>query len=214
MFTVARSPQINGRQMVDVNLDETDFELLRRLDREGDIDVEATSEELDVSPSTVYYRLENYREMGILNGTVADLDARKLGLELTAITEIESSYGPEYEEIADELTDLSGVQNVYFMLGEMSFYVISKVKDHDHLQQLVDNIISIDGVENSVTNVVLRSFKDEPRLLVNYDDEDLTELFGSAARGPPTPRRRRPDTPRGGRRCGPARGGGACRGSA
>nr|WP_276280221.1 Lrp/AsnC family transcriptional regulator [Halorussus sp. DT72] len=178
MFTVARSPQINGRQMVDVNLDETDFELLRRLDREGDIDVEATSEELDVSPSTVYYRLENYREMGILNGTVADLDARKLGLELTAITEIESSYGPEYEEIADELTDLSGVQNVYFMLGEMSFYVISKVKDHDHLQQLVDNIISIDGVENSVTNVVLRSFKDEPRLLVNYDDEDLTELFG------------------------------------
>ncbi|WP_420028716.1 Lrp/AsnC family transcriptional regulator [Halorussus caseinilyticus] len=164
--------------MVDVNLDETDFELLRRLDREGDIDVEATSEELDVSPSTVYYRLENYREMGILNGTVADLDARKLGLELTAITEIESSYGPEYEEIADELTDLSGVQNVYFMLGEMSFYVISKVKDHDHLQQLVDNIISIDGVENSVTNVVLRSFKDEPRLLVNYDDEDLTELFG------------------------------------
>lgn len=163
--------------MADVNLDETDFELLRRLDREGDIDVEATSEELGVSPSTVYYRLENYREMGVLNGTVADLDARKLGLELTAITEIQSSYGPGYEDLGEKLAQLSGVQNVYFMLGEMSFYVISKVQDHDHLQDLVDDVISIDGVENSVTNVVLRDFKDEQRLLVNYDDEDLERLF-------------------------------------
>ncbi len=31
---------------------------------------------------------------------------------------------------------------------------------------------------NETTNVVLRSFKDEDRLLVNYDDEDLQRIFG------------------------------------
>jgi len=163
--------------MVDVNLDEKDFKLLYHLDREGDIDVETISEELEISSSTVYYRLEKYREMGILKGKVAHLDPRKLGLELTVISEIKGAYGPEYETLGTQLSELSAVQEVYFMLGEMSFYVISKVKDHDHLQDLIDAIINIDGVEDSATHVVLKTFKDEPRLLTNYDTADLERLF-------------------------------------
>jgi len=163
--------------MAEINLDETDFELLYHLDEEGDVDVEAISEELDISSSTVYYRLEKYRDMGILQGKVAHLDPRKLGLELTVISEIKGAYGPEYESLGNQLSELSAVHNVYFMLGEMSFYVISKVKDHEHLQDLIDEIINIDGVEDSATHVVLKTFKDDPRLLSNYDDGDLERLF-------------------------------------
>ena len=46
--------------MVEVNLDEKDFEILKQLDWEGDIDVEKLAEELDNSKSTVYYRLVKY----------------------------------------------------------------------------------------------------------------------------------------------------------
>lgn len=162
--------------MPDFDLDETDLEILQSLDRKGEIDAEALSDRLDVSPSTIYYRLERYRDSGILQGTVANLDAAELGFELTAITEIKSSYGPGYEAIAEELRELSGVQQVFFMLGEMSFVVISKVRDHDHLQRLIDNIIHTDGVVDSATHIVLREFKDEPRLLVNYDDEDIDAI--------------------------------------
>ena len=85
--------------MAEVTLDATDFEILQWLDREGDIDVEAVSEELDISTSTVYYRLDKYREQGILEGEISQLNAKKLGIELTAISEIKSQYGPGYEEI-------------------------------------------------------------------------------------------------------------------
>ncbi|WP_458185210.1 Lrp/AsnC family transcriptional regulator [Haladaptatus sp. NG-WS-4] len=162
--------------MADVNLDEKDFKILRWLDREGDIDVDEVGEELGISTSTVYYRLDKYRKQGILSGTVSELDARKLGLELTAITEIRSEYGPDYEDIGEALCDISGVQTVYFMLGEKSFIVISHLRDHDHLQDFIDNIIHTDGVEHSSTQVVLRTFKDESRLLVNYNDDDLRNL--------------------------------------
>ena len=162
--------------MVDIDLDETDFEILRQLDENGDVDVEHLSDELDVSQSTVYYRLEKYRDQGILKGKVADLDARKLGFELTAITEIKSDYGPGYEELGEKLGNMSGVRQVFFMLGEMSFVVISKVRGHEHLQQLITQMIETDGVENSSTHVVLQTIKDEPRLLVNYDEEDLHSL--------------------------------------
>ena len=164
--------------MAKVNLDETDFQILRRLDAEGDIDVDNLSEELDVSTSTIYYRMDKYREQGILKGKIAQLDAQKLGLGLTAITEINANYdGPGYEEIAETLREYSGVQRVFFMLGESSFYVLSRVKNHEHLQRLMENIIQTEGIENSTTNIVLRTFKDEDRLLVNYDDTDLESIF-------------------------------------
>ncbi|MFC7166079.1 Lrp/AsnC family transcriptional regulator [Halospeciosus flavus] len=163
--------------MPEIDLDETDFRLLQWLDREGEVDVDEAAEEFDISTSTVYYRLDKYRQQGILKGNVADLDPAKLGLELAAITTIETSYERSHDEIAEELAELSGVQRVYSMLGEMSFYVFSHVSDHSHLQRISESIIEIDGVENSVTNVVLRTYKDDPRLLSNYDEDDLEQLF-------------------------------------
>jgi DNA-binding Lrp family transcriptional regulator len=164
--------------MSKITLDETDFQILRRLDEDGDIDVDELSDELGVSASTIYYRLEKYRDKEILTGEIAQLDPQKLGLGLTAITEINADYnGPGYETVAEKLADYSGVQRVFFMLGEMSFYVISRVRDHEHLQRLMERIIQTEGIENSTTNIVLRTFKDEDRLLVNYDEEDLERVF-------------------------------------
>jgi DNA-binding Lrp family transcriptional regulator len=163
--------------MTSIELDDVDFELLTRLDREGELDVDAVAAELEVSASTVYYRLDRYRDHGILRGTVADLDPEALGLDLTAITVIETSYDESHDEIAAELADLSGVQAVHAMFGEQSFVVFSRAADHEHLQRIAENIIAVDGVEDSTTNIVLRTYKDESRLLVNYDDADLESIF-------------------------------------
>lgn len=167
--------------MGDVKLDETDFEILKWLDREGGVDAEAISDELDISTSTVYYRLDRFEEMGVYRSDVADLDPEKLGLEITAISEIESTYGPGYDEIGEKLAELSGVKSVYFMLGETSFIVVSRLRDHDHLQKLIDEIIHTEGVEHSATSVALKTIKDESRLLVNYDEEDLAELVDGSS---------------------------------
>jgi len=163
--------------MSNLTLDETDFQLLRALDKDGEIDADEIATELEISQSTVYYRLEKYREQGILKDKLSHLDRHKLGLGMTAITEIKTVYGPESMDVGRRIQELSGVQQVYSMLGEMSFYVISHVRDHEHLQSLVESIIETEGVENSATHIVLRTFKEEPRLLVNYDEADLEKLF-------------------------------------
>lgn len=166
--------------MAEVNLDEKDFDILRWLDRDGDIDVDEVSEELGISTSTVYYRLDKYRKQGIVSGTVSKLDADELGLELTAITEIQCDYESEYDELGERLCDVSGVRTVYFVLGEQSFTLVSHLRDHDHLQEYVNRIVDIEGVDHSSTRVVLETFKDEERLLVNYDENDLEALIERA----------------------------------
>lgn len=159
-----------------MELDEIDLEILKELDRRGEVDAEALGEELGISPSTVYYRIENYRESGVLAGRIADLDPKELGFELTAITEIKSDYGAGYGGVGESLADLAGTQEVFQMLGEMSFLVIARVRDHDHLQQHINRIIDMDGVVDSSTHIVLETVKRDSRLLVNYDDEDLDAL--------------------------------------
>lgn len=171
--------------MADLKFDEKDFHILRKLDEEGDIDVEEISDELGVSTSTIYYRLEKYRDKGLLKEGVTRLDPETLGLNMTAISEIKSEYGPGYEGIGERLKELSGVHTVYFMLGQQSFMVISQLRDHAHLQQLVDEIIHTDGVEHSATSIVLKTLKDEPRLLVNYEMADLRSIFGLSPESEP-----------------------------
>ena len=163
--------------MSDERLDAVDHRILTALDRDGEVDAEALAETLEVSQSTIYYRLEKYRERGIVRGQTVDIDRHSLGLDMTAVTEIETVYGPESRTVGEQLEALSGVRQVYAMLGESSFLLLSHVRDHDHLQRLVERIIEIEGVEDSTTHIVLRTFKEESRLLVNYDDADLEQIF-------------------------------------
>jgi DNA-binding Lrp family transcriptional regulator len=160
-----------------MELDETDIEILTQLDEHGEVDASELAEELGVSTSTVYYRIETYRENGVFEGRVASLDPQELGFELTAVTRIQSEYGEGYGDVGEQLASISGVQQVYQMLGEVSFLVISQVRGHEELQQLIDRIIDMEGVVDSSTNIVLRSVKRESRLLVNYDDEALEALL-------------------------------------
>ncbi|WP_439028215.1 Lrp/AsnC family transcriptional regulator [Haloarchaeobius sp. DT45] len=160
-----------------MELDEIDIEILTQLDEHGEVDANELADELDVSTSTVYYRIETYRENGLFEGRVAELDPQVLGFELTAVTQIQSDYGEAYDDVGETLADISGVQQVHQMLGEVSFLVISQVRGHEELQQLIDRIIDMDGVVDSSTNVVLRTVKQESRLLVNYDDEALQALL-------------------------------------
>lgn len=163
--------------MAGIDFDSVDVELLRRLDEAGELNVDAVAEELDVSTSTVYYRLDRYRERGILKGTIADIDPESLGLKLAAVTFVEMAYDRSHERVASELAAISGVQAVHAMFGEQSFFVFSRAHDHEHLQRIAEGIIEVDGVTDSTTNIVLRTYKDEPRLLVNYDESDLEAIF-------------------------------------
>lgn len=160
-----------------VNLDDNDLKILIQLDKDGELNVDELSKELGISSSTIYYRLETFRENGIIKGKTTELDPTLLGFDLTAITSIKVSYDKDHDIIAKELIEISGVQRVFSMLGESSFFVISRVRDHDHLQNLVESIVNIDGVQNSTTNVVLRKYKDENRLLINYEKDDLKEIL-------------------------------------
>ena len=161
-----------------VRLSEKDIKILKCLEENGSINLDEIAKLTNISRSTIHYRLKKLRECGLIKRTIVELDSEAMGLDITAITFVNVVFNNNTaEEIGKRLASISGVFSVYYVLGDFDFIVIMKAKDKEDLKRVLKEIHAIDGVVRTGTHFVATTIKEEKRLLVNYDDEKLRELF-------------------------------------
>ncbi|WP_137288952.1 Lrp/AsnC family transcriptional regulator [Natronorubrum halophilum] len=160
------------------DLDETDIEILRRLEETNDKNLEELSNELDLSKSAVHYRVNNLKENDVITEISANIDPHTLGLDMLIVTEVSVSHESGYaEEIGDSLTAIDGVNQVYYMMGDVDFIVISRVQNHDQMHALIDDIVEIDGVNETSSQFVIQELQTGDRLLDNTSDGMIDEIL-------------------------------------
>ncbi|SDK62651.1 Lrp/AsnC family transcriptional regulator [Natronorubrum texcoconense] len=160
------------------DLDENDLEILRELEQNDEKNLEELAAELDLSKSTIHYRLNRLKEDGVITDISADIDPQSLGLAMVVITEVNVSHERGYaDEIGDGLVDVEGVQQVYYTMGDVDFVVISRVQNHDQMNEVIDDIVAIDGVNETSSRFVMRELKDGNRLLENMSDEMIGNVL-------------------------------------
>jgi DNA-binding Lrp family transcriptional regulator len=143
------------------DLDETDLDILQRVEEDFDVNLKTLADELDISKSAVHYRVKKLKESGVIEGITADVDLLALGLEMTAITNVSVTHESGYsEEIGEELQALRGVAQVYYTMGDVDFVVISHVQSRDQLNSLIQRIVTIEGVNETSSKFVIQEFHD------------------------------------------------------
>lgn len=143
------------------DLDETDLEILQRVEDDFDVNLKTLAAELEISKSAVHYRLKKLKESGVIEGVTADVDPLALGLEMAAITEISVTHEMGYSENTGErLRALRGVEQVYYTMGNVDFIVISRVQSREQMNDLIERIVAIDGVRETSSTFVMREFHD------------------------------------------------------
>ncbi len=161
-----------------LKFEERDLKILKCIEQNGNCNLDEIAETTGMSRSTVHYRLKKYRKMGLIKGIFAELDPQKLGLDITTITFVNVRYDTSSaEEIGERLASISGVFAVYYVLGDYDFIIVAKAKDRDDLKRILREIHSIEGVIKTGTHFVASVVKEEKRILVNYNEEDLKKLF-------------------------------------
>jgi len=142
--------------MDDVQLDRTDIEILRHVEEHGTDDIGALSEQLNLSKSTVYYRIDSLEEAGVITGVTVDTDPLSLGLEMLVLTEVYVVHEPGYaEDIGERLAEIDGVQRVLYTMGDVDFVVMSRTQNRDQLNDLIDEIVKIEGVDGTSSTFVM-----------------------------------------------------------
>lgn len=154
------------------DLDEVDLRLLRYIEEDFDVNLEELSDELDFSKSAIYYRLNKLREKGVIRRVSADLDPLSFGLNMVMITDVSVAHESGYaEDIGTQLTGIPGVQQVYYTMGDVDFVVLSRVQNREQMNELIDDVIAIDGVKETSSKFVMKELKSDTKSLINMSEE-------------------------------------------
>lgn len=156
----------------EIDLDETDLAILERVEQDFDVSLETLAEELDLSKSAVHYRLNKLKDSDVIKRITADVDPLTFGLEMVSITDVSVTHESGYsDEIGEKLTSLAGVEQVYYTMGDVDFVVISRVQSRDQLNDLIDRMVAIEGVNETSSRFVMQEFESARTVTANLPEE-------------------------------------------
>ena len=151
-----------------MKLDRYDLEILRVLQENGRISNQELADRISLTPSPCLRRLHALEEAGLITGYRALLDAKKLGLSLTALILISmDQHTPErLGNFEAEVVKIPDVLECLLITGQEADYQLKVVvKDMDAYQELLLNRITrIAGVTGVHTSFVLRRVVDKTAL--------------------------------------------------
>ncbi|WP_228546123.1 Lrp/AsnC family transcriptional regulator [Halegenticoccus tardaugens] len=154
------------------DFDEKDLQLLEHVEDDFDKSLEELADELDLSKSAIHYRLKKHRERGVIKSVNATLDPLAFGLNMMVITNVSVTHERGYaEEIGERLSAVKGVEQVYYTMGDVDFVVISRVQNRTQMNDLIDEIISIDGVNETSSQFVMNELKTDRKVISNMSEQ-------------------------------------------
>jgi len=152
-------------------LDRYDQLILDTLQKQGRITNQELAEAIKLSPSPCLRRVRQMEEDGLIDGYVALLNAKKLGLTLMAFIGISmDKHTPErFERLEQTLAEYPEVLECHLITGQSADYLLKViVKDMDAYQQfLLNKLTRIEGVTGVHTSFVMKSPINSTALPVN-----------------------------------------------
>ena len=144
-----------------MQLDRYDRLILETLQQRGRISNQELADAINLSPSPCLRRVRQLEESGLIDGYVALLNARKLGLTLLSFMQISlDKHTPErFATFENSVAGFVEVLECHLITGQSADYLLKViVKDMDDFQQfLLNKLTRIEGVSGVHSSFVLKS---------------------------------------------------------
>lgn len=159
-------------------VDEIDLKIIRLLQEDSKSSYNKIAASLGIAVGTVYNRIRNLEDEGIIKGYTAIVDPNKLGLGLTALILIQAD-GQHLPEVENELAKLYDVISIYDITGNYDIAITARFEERAMLNNFIKKILIMPHVNKTVTNVVLNVIKEDLRVKMQiYKTTLYDEQFG------------------------------------
>ena len=146
-------------------LDVTDREIVALLQGDARMANAEIARRLDMAPSAIFDRIRKLEERGIIAGYEARVNARVLGLGLTAFIFVRGEDGVNDPKTGTLLARIPEVQEVHHVAGEDCYLVKVRVADTEALGALLrERIGAIKAVRSTRTTIALGTIKETYQL--------------------------------------------------
>jgi DNA-binding Lrp family transcriptional regulator len=143
-------------------MDELDQQILEALNENARISYREITRKLKVSLSTISKRIKKLEDEGVIERYIPVINQEKLGYALTAIINMKISRG-KLIEVQEKISKDIHISAVFDITGDWDSLLIAHFKDRRDLNGFIKNILSMEYVERTNTQIVLNIVKDEKR---------------------------------------------------
>ncbi len=146
-------------------LDELDVHILRLLNADARKSFREIAKEVDASISTVSNRIRKLEQEGVISGYVPIIDESTLGYDVLAVVGVKIHKG-KLLEVQRRIAKDERVTHVYDVTGEWDSLVLARFRTRSELDKFIKQVVALDHVDRTYTQVALNTVKEEPRVPV------------------------------------------------
>ena len=139
-----------------MTLKDKDIELLRILYKNGNASQRELSTSTGTALGTVNSHIKNLEKEKIIKGYYPELNAEKVGYNLTAIINLRISKG-KIMDLQDSIAKHPQVFGVYDVTGEWDSLILARFKNRQEMDSFIKTTLSQKNVERSNTSLVLNT---------------------------------------------------------
>ena len=145
------------------DLDDLDGRILNLLLADGRMSHEQIAKEIHLSRPAVFERIKRLEAKGVIRGYGAKVDWEAMGLPLTAFVWVRTNSGNCNDvgrQIAEVRLEDMRLEDLHRVTGEWCFFAKYRLATPTVLQQVIDRIRQVPGVQNTLTTIALSSIEE------------------------------------------------------
>lgn len=145
-----------------ISLDRTDRRILRLLQTRADITAGAIGEQIGASQATVWRRIQQMRESGLIPPQVVTLDRKKAGFKAMVFAQVKlNSQGrANLSAFSDAMQGFPEVLECYVMMGNIDFLLRIVAADIDAYEKFFfDKLSAVPGIQEITSSIALSEIK-------------------------------------------------------
>jgi len=145
-------------------LDDIDVRIASELQEDCKQPLARLGEIVGLSAPSVMERIRKLEQAGVIRGYHAQLDARKVGLDVTAFIGVSINFPKNIEAFEKQVGEIPEVMECHHVTGGSTLLMKVRVTTTAALEALISRIRIIDGVERTETMIVLSTISEHPKL--------------------------------------------------
>ena len=149
-----------------VNLDLVDKKILTLIQEDGKASLRTISKAINSSISTVKNHLDRLNEIEVIKRTIAVVDCCKIGYTEMILISIRVNSSVGIQEILDDLEKIEQINAIYHVSGNYPIFCFAKCVEKEDQINLLEEIKKTDGIDEAVTQIVLKRIKEDMRVKI------------------------------------------------
>ena len=144
-----------------IELTEIDKKILSEVSDNARIPAKALARKINVHPNTLLQRMKRLQSKGVIQGFHGYLDYGQLGLDLHLVIMMKLTHiNPGDDTVKlKEILKMRELEAFYSLTGEWDAITIWRVRDRQHLSEIIRQITATPAVSKTLTNLILHTYR-------------------------------------------------------